>query len=91
MAGRWDRFSWFGRETCEGEASIENALKQMEAVTIAITNPGFNKQSGTFKDAKQVFQIPHEESEDDLETQLSCIAKQLSRIAKQIDELKNGK
>ena len=82
MAGRWDRFSWFGRETCEGKTSIESALKQLEAITIAIINPGFNKQSGAFADAKQVFQIPHEESEGDLETKLS-------RIAKQIDELKN--
>ena len=83
MAGRWDRFSWFGRETCTGQASIENALKQLEAVTIAIINPGFNKQAGAFG-ATQVFQIPHEKSEGDLETKLS-------RIAKQIDELRERK
>lgn len=84
MAGRWDRFSWFGRETCNGKTSIKSALKQLEAITIAIINPGFNKQSGAFANAKQVFQITHEESEGDLETKLS-------RIAKQIDELRDRK
>ena len=84
MADRWDRFSWFGceRESLRGQTDIENAFRQLEAVTIAIINPGFNKQSGTFKGAKQVFQVPHDKSEGSLETKIF-------RIAKQIKELKN--
>ena len=83
MAGRWDRFSWFGRESCTGQTSVESALRQVEAITIAIINPGFNKQSGTFANAKQVFQAPHPKSEGDLETKLS-------RIAEKIKELSNS-
>ena len=83
MAGRWDRFSWFGRESCTGQTSVENALRQLEAITIAIINPGFNKQSGIFANAKQVFQAPHPKSEGDLETKLS-------RIAEKIKELSNS-
>ena len=82
MAGRWDHFSWFGRtpRMDEDQTSIKNALKQLEAITIAIINPGFNKQSGTFANAKQVFQSSHEESDGDLETKLSRIDKDLQKI-----------
>jgi hypothetical protein len=72
MAGRWDRFSWFGRERC-GDADktlVKEALSQLEAISIAIINPGFNKQSGTFAGATQVFQEPHEEAQGDIETKL---------------------
>lgn len=74
MAGRWDAFSWFGRSDCEGQTKIESALGQLEAITISIINPGFNKQSGTFAGATQVYQVPHEDAEGDLETKLARIA-----------------
>ena len=70
MAGRWDRFSWFGRVNCEGRCDVKVALGQLEASVIAIINPGFNKQSGTFSNAAQVYQIPHEDAEGDMETKL---------------------
>ena len=81
MAGRWEYFSWFGRKDAAGSSENVAAIAQLEAVAIAITNPGFNKQSGTFKDAMQVFQVPHEDAEGDLETKLDRIADKLDRLA----------
>ena len=80
LAGRWDRFSWFGRENCEGDVSTKLSLAQLEAISIAIINPGFNKQSGTFQGAKQVFQVPHGDAEGDLETKLDAITEMLSEL-----------
>jgi len=74
MAGRWDAFSWFGREKCEGKAEVKSALAQTEAIAIAIINPGFNRQSGTFAGATQVYQVPHDDAEGDLETKLARLA-----------------
>ena len=74
MAGRWDHFSWFGRDSSEGECSVKVAFAQLEAVAIAVTNPGLNKQSGTFGGAVQVYQVPHEDAEGDLETKLDRIS-----------------
>lgn len=71
MAGRWDHFSWFGRAKADGQCANIDALAQLEAATIAIINPGFNKQAGNFGGSVQVFQVPHEESEGDVETKLS--------------------
>ena len=84
MADRWDRFSWFGceRKSLRDQTDIENAFRQLEAVTIAIINPGFNKQSGTFKGAKQVFQAPHNDSVGNLETRLSRIEEKLEELIK---------
>lgn len=70
LAGRWDRFSWFGRESCDGTCDVKAALAQLEAVSIAIINPGFNRQSGTFADAVQVFQVPHEKADGGLEAKI---------------------
>lgn len=72
MSGRWDSFSWFGREICntQSKTNVEVALKQLEAISIAIINPGFNKQGGSFKGALQMYQVPHPESDGDLETKL---------------------
>ncbi len=36
MAGRWDSFSWFGRAKFEGQASVQDALHQLEAISISI-------------------------------------------------------
>ena len=82
MAGRWDSFSWFGRENCDGKTDIKSALSQLEAISIAIINPGHNKQSGTFSGATQVFQVPHESAEGDIETKLARLMNQISSIKK---------
>lgn len=82
MAGRWDHFSWFGREKAEGDAQIKDALGQLEAIVIAIINPGFNRQSGTFAGAKQVFQVAHKRSEGDLETKINRLSANLEALAK---------
>jgi hypothetical protein len=80
LAGRWDRFSWFGREAAGGQCDVREALSQLEAVAIAIINPGFNRQAGTFGSAVQVFQVPHDEAEGDLETKLSRIYDLVARM-----------
>lgn len=80
MSGRWDSFSWFGRELCKGKTNVEIALGQLEAIAIAIVNPGFNKQSGTFKRATQVFQVPHESAEGDIETKLARLADKIDTL-----------
>lgn len=73
MSGRWDRFSWFGRMSNKGSCQNEEAIALLEAIVIAIVNPGYNKQSGSFKGATQVFQMPHEKAEGDIETKLNRI------------------
>ena len=77
MSGRWDSFSWFGRRECRGSTEVKVALSQVEAIFIAIVNPGFNKKSGTFAGATQVFQVPHENAEGDIETRLARLATKL--------------
>jgi len=74
LAGRWDHFSWFGRQNCEGEVRIIDSLKQLEAISIAIINPGFNRQSGTFAHATQVYQVSHPDSQGDVETKLERLS-----------------
>ncbi len=81
MAGRWDSFSWFGRENCDGKTETEKALKQLEAIAIAIINPGFNKQKGAFKEAKEVSQVSHTEAEGDMETKLENLEKMIKELA----------
>lgn len=62
LAGRWNRFSWFGVEPINGQEShihrlnLVVSLQHLEAISIAITNPGYNRQSGAFKGAKRVYQ-----------------------------------
>lgn len=89
MSNRWDRFSWFGRCPREPEGGIDAmvALAQLEAVSIAITNPGFNRQSGSFAGSQQVFQVPHEEAEGGMETKFSRMADQLSEMQEMIRTL----
>ncbi len=70
LAGRWDSFSWFGRKKSKGQCNVALALAQLEAAAIAMINPGFNKQSGTFGNAMQVFQVPHEYADGDVTTKL---------------------
>jgi hypothetical protein len=80
MAGRWDSFSWFGRETMNGSTNPKTALSQLEAVTISIINPGFNKQAGTFSGATQVFQVPHQDAEGNIETKLARLAAEVAKL-----------
>jgi hypothetical protein len=80
MAGRWGDFSWFGTENCEGSAIVKDSLGQLEAIAIAIINPGFNKQSGTFVGATQVYQVPHESAEGDMETKLERMSTMIADL-----------
>jgi hypothetical protein len=73
LSGRWDRFSWFGREKCEGKCDVAKSLGQLEAVLIAGSNPGFNKQSGTLGEAVQAHQVPHESADGDVVTKIDRI------------------
>jgi len=84
MAGRWDAFSWFGREAFAGQTSVQDALHQLEAVSIAIINPGYNRQNGTFRGATQVFQVPHDNSEGDMETKLARLSAKIDALSEQI-------
>lgn len=89
LADRWDEFSWFG---CSKEhfqsADIKAAdcFAQLEAILIAVTNPGYNKQAGTFAEAQQVFQLPDERADGDIETNLGWIVKQLEILMSRIPE-----
>ncbi|HUT94131.1 MAG TPA: hypothetical protein VMY37_32020 [Thermoguttaceae bacterium] len=68
LAGRWDRFSWFGllRVLRSGKLSMEkiktttiikDALNHIEAVLIAAAEPTLNKQGGRFgRDARRYLQ-----------------------------------
>ena len=91
IADRWDRFSWFGCRTehLQKKSSNRSALAILEAVSIAIINPGFNKQSGTFCDAKQVFQVSHDDSVGDIETKIDRMWDDLCNIWKDIEEIKD--
>ncbi len=81
LAGRWDKFSWYGRKSCDGECDTKLALHQLEAIAISIINPGFNRQSGTFGKAMQVFQVSHEKAEGDLDTKIERILGAVNRNA----------
>lgn len=81
MSGRWESFSWFGRAACTGETKVEGALAQLEAISIAIINPGFNKQGGAFGGAAQVFQVPHDDAEGDIETKLARLADKIELLS----------
>lgn len=88
LSGRWDSFSWFGRPDCKGHVPVKDSMAQLEAVAIAIINPGFNKQSGTFVRAKQVYQVAHEWSEGDVQTQLARMEETLNDIWERLDKAK---
>ena len=65
LAGRWNRFSWFGlrrvlangslsSEKLRAGASVGAALDHIEAVLIAATEPALNRQGGRFGKKKGV-------------------------------------
>lgn len=80
LAGRWDAFSWFGRENSDGDCEVKSSLAQLEAIAIAIINPGFNKQGGTFQGATQIFQVVHEKAEGDMETKLERLMDEIQSL-----------
>jgi hypothetical protein len=97
LADRWDKFSWFGRNmsTLSDHDKIERkplreSLAQLEAILIAVTNPGFNKQSGTFSNAIQVFQVPHEYSEGDIDTRIGRMTDKMDEIIKKLDAIEKN-
>jgi hypothetical protein len=59
---------------------VIGAFQQLEAVLISVTNPGSNKQSGTFSGAIQVFQVPHADAEGNYDTKLGRIMAKLEEI-----------
>ena len=89
MSGRWDKFSWFGCETGleEREISYLDALAQLEAILISITNPRFNKQSGTFANARQVFQVPHPDADGGIADKLKNMEERMEKMLKEIKEV----
>lgn len=68
LAGRWDRFSWFGLRKVRGNGTLEPertgakisiraALDHVEAVLISTSEPALNKQGGRFgKGARKYLQ-----------------------------------
>lgn len=91
LADRWDEFSWFGRENLNNTRDpVAASLAQLEAVLISVTNPGFNKQGGTFSSAQQVFQVPHDEAEGDLDTKLGRLMDKLDAIEEKLTPKKRG-
>ena len=92
MSGRWNKFSWFGclRSELEKREKITHldSLAQLEAILIAITNPRFNKASGAFKQADQVFQVPHDESDGDIADKLRRMEEVLNEIKETVNPLK---
>jgi len=71
LAGRWNKFSWFGlrRVLASGKlgpvnkkakSSFDMALDQIEAVMIASAEPALNRQGGRFGRGRQFLQVRDE-------------------------------
>jgi hypothetical protein len=91
LADRWEEFSWFGCSKAELERtnlSAHDCFAQMEAVLISVTNPGSNKQNGTFANAAQVFQVPDLKAEGDLDTKMERLSTKLDGLEQLIRDLK---
>lgn len=90
LSGRWDKFSWFGCKPPSleerGEITRLDALAQLEAILIAATDPRFNKQSGTFKEADQVFQVPHDDADGSVADKLKRMEIALSEIKATVNQ-----
>lgn len=71
-AGRWNQFSWFGTrqvinknklkaEKITTSTTHKDALHQMEAILISVSEPKLNKKSGNWgKDVKEYIQVRDE-------------------------------
>ena len=71
----------------EREISHLDALAQLEAILISITNPRFNKQSGTFANARQVFQVPHPHADGGIADKLKNMEERMEKMLKEIKEV----
>ncbi len=89
MSGQWDNFSWFGCNGLEGNLEIKHALAQLEAILIVVTNPRFNKQSGTYAGAVQVFQATHDEADGDITDKFQTMEKMLKEIKETVRSLRS--
>ena len=82
--GYWDQFSWFGcKKTDIDNGSQFNQLKaicQLEAITIAIVNPRFNRQSGDFRGAHKVKQRKHQQAYGSTDVRLARIDETLKQV-----------
>jgi hypothetical protein len=72
IAGRWDRFSWFGLCSVRADGNLGNPkkieratlatiLNKMEAVLIAAAEPVLNKQGGKFGKFRRYVQVRDED------------------------------
>lgn len=86
LANRWNRFCWFGVDDIKANIKGKEALTQLEAICISITNPGHNKKSGAFAKAEQVYQVQHEEAEGDLETKVDRLREQIETKVDHLQE-----
>lgn len=86
LSGLWNKFSWFGRKRYKKKkkTGIDVALRQLEAISIAIVNPSFNKRYGTFRNADEVLQVPHEQAEGDMEAKLARMADDIVALRQEI-------
>ena len=88
LSDLWDQFSWFGCDKSHLDAQNVTAklgLQQMEAIVIAIVNPGNNKQSGTFAGATQIFQVSSESAEGDTDTKLERISQEITKLKSKLE------
>ena len=92
LSGRWDKFSWFGCERSRLEERREitrlDALAQLEAILIAATDPRFNKQSGKFGEAAQVFQVTHSQADGSIADKLKKMEMALQEIKETVTPTK---
>ena len=76
LSERWNRFSWFGTQwvtqkhelsadTAALHETVEATLNMLEAVSIAIAEPGLNLQRGRWGDTTQYFQWNGIRTEDE--------------------------
>lgn len=56
-----------------------------------VSNYGYNKQNGTFSGAVQVFQVPHDGAEGDLNTKFSRLMDKLESIEDKMTTLRDSK
>ncbi|BAS32834.1 integron gene cassette protein [Ralstonia phage RS138] len=76
LSERWNRFSWFGtqwvtqqhwlsNDTAAIHQTVGTTLNQLEAVSIAISEPRLNLQRGRWSNATQYYQyVAHETDQE---------------------------
>jgi hypothetical protein len=92
LAGRWDRFSWYGMRAINKDgslrklalrqaASLESVIRTMEAVLLRVGSPSLNIVSGNIPGAKRV--------EQEAEERPRPIASMLVEIRDGVDALRD--